>query len=151
MNHDQSCRPYGREYIVIKVTNMSLSHNHNLNKILSIKTNQATNQYSISSEVARKILGPLSAKTLRNFIQTYPPSIKNSSVMVCNAQVKVKILQRKFVTNMDNIPSDEVRHVFSRNSPVDCLVWNTKVLLPRNCNKLGVPVASPTASLHSVI
>ena len=81
-----------REDCLVKVTTISLSPNLHLNRRMLIKAKQATNQYSISSKVARKILeminpGPLPTKTLGKILQKQvPPTMNISSVMDCNAK-----------------------------------------------------------------
>jgi hypothetical protein len=107
---------------IVKITGTSFHHNHPLTKQMLIKAKKASHQYTIRPEVLRKTIellssGPVPTLTLRNFLQNqYPPTLKITSVMVCNVRMQVKALQLKYGNNTNNIPSEQISRAFSQKS-----------------------------------
>jgi hypothetical protein len=126
-----SCSPISRpvagdgikkEDRIVKVSKMSLHHNHSLTKKMLIKAKKTTHQYTVRPEVLRKILemldsGPIPTKTLRSFLQKqFPPTVKITSVMVANVRMMAQKLKIQYGHDTNLIPNDAIRKVFHVNS-----------------------------------
>jgi hypothetical protein len=61
--------------------------------------------------------GPIPTKTFRNYLQSQLPfSLRITPQMVCNVRIRVKLLQRKYGTNVQAVPTDELKSVVCQSS-----------------------------------
>ena len=110
-----------RETERVRITNVCLHHNHDLNKDTVISSRMACHQYSVPLSACITLHqlsrhGPIPTITLRGYLQDlFPNSVHVTSLMVANLRAKLKKIHIVYPKSED-VPGSSLRKIFDPSS-----------------------------------